>query len=715
MAGRWVVRTAGVTRLRHVGYVAIALAFPYALLAGAIAVASRTAVASPSLWQAVIAAFLLALVAGGLGAARGLAPWSRLTTLMPPRHRSIVMGMLATGTVLTAAGAILAGGSLVTHLQQVRQATDALNPGPGGAALLLLAQLAYIPNAIIWAVAYTLGPGFAFGTGTVVAPTGSALGAVPIFPMLSALPSGNTAQSVATAGYGGSHLGGSVWLTIAMLAVPYLAGIFGGIVTVRIAPTPMLEAAPLWGFAAGTAAGLVTGLAAVFAGGPLGDGRLAAVGPSGIQVGLVAVLEIGVTAALAAGAANWLILRRAANRSPVPGGIPDPSVVDESDDLDGHRIFVNPWAEEPAELRHAYLPPGRLLQLGRAGLLSRDRVRAVHAREIRVQLRPVHRERGQQHYPEPGTDHAEQHAAESPGGPPGSVPSRLAVRGRAEPDRHHAEHDDEPDHQQCLFRIVGGRHRQQAQRADQECRHGPLSYFFGSGRQRHPLPGCRSGHRVLLSPVSRLSWPSLYRCRMGARLVVLVSGEGTNLQALIEAAQDPGYGASVVAVGADRTGINGLKRAEQRGIPTFTVRVKDHETRLDWDEALASVCADFQPDLIVSAGFMKLVGGPFLAAFGGRFINTHPALLPSFPGMHGARDALAYGVKVTGATLFIVDEGVDAGPIVAQASVPVHDDDDENTLHERIKVAERALLTDTVGRMVREGWSVTGRKVRIGA
>jgi len=112
---------------------------------------------------------------------------------------------------------------------------------------------------------------------------------------------------------------------------------------------------------------------------------------------------------------------------------------------------------------------------------------------------------------------------------------------------------------------------------------------------------------------------------------------------------------------------------------------------------------------------MKLVGGPFLAAFGGRLINTHPALLPSFPGMHGARDALLYGVKVTGATVFIVDEGVDAGPIVAQASVPVHDDDDENTLHERIKVAERALLTDTVGRMVREGWSVTGRKVTIGA
>jgi phosphoribosylglycinamide formyltransferase 1 len=201
---------------------------------------------------------------------------------------------------------------------------------------------------------------------------------------------------------------------------------------------------------------------------------------------------------------------------------------------------------------------------------------------------------------------------------------------------------------------------------------------------------------------------------MGARLVVLVSGEGTNLQALIDATQDPGYGATIVAVGADRTGIKALARAEQRGIPTFAVRVKDFGNRMEWDEALAGACGQFDPDLIISAGFMKLVGAPFLAAFGGRFINTHPALLPSFPGMHGARDALEYGVKVTGATLFIVDEGVDAGPIVAQASVPVDDDDDENTLHERIKVAERALLTDTVGRMVREGWSVHGRKVKIG-
>jgi phosphoribosylglycinamide formyltransferase 1 len=198
------------------------------------------------------------------------------------------------------------------------------------------------------------------------------------------------------------------------------------------------------------------------------------------------------------------------------------------------------------------------------------------------------------------------------------------------------------------------------------------------------------------------------------RLVVLVSGEGTNLQALIDACRDPGYGAQVVAVGADRDGINGLARAEQAGIPTFTVRLADYPSRGDWDAALARECQRYAPDLVVLAGFMKLVGKAFLAAFGGRCVNTHPALLPSFPGTHGVRDALAHGVKVTGCTVLLVDEGVDAGPIVAQASVPVADDDDEATLHERIKVAERALLVATVGRMVREGWSVQGRKVTIG-
>ena len=306
VAGRWVVRAGAVTRLRHVGYAAIALALPYALLAGALAVASGTAVAAPSLLQAVISAFLLALVAGGLGGARGLAPWSRLGGLMPARPRSIVMGMLGSTAILAAAGAVLAGASLAVHLPEVRVASDVLAPGVGGAALLLLAQLAYVPNAIIWAVAYTLGPGFAFGAGTVVSPTGSALGAVPLFPMLAALPTG--------VGPSGGHPGGPG--SVAVLALPYLAGVFAGVVTVRIAPTPVIEAAPLWGFTAGTAAGVLAGLAAAFAGGPLGNGRLASVGPSGFQVGLVAILELGITAALSAAAANWLILRRAQKQVP---------------------------------------------------------------------------------------------------------------------------------------------------------------------------------------------------------------------------------------------------------------------------------------------------------------------------------------------------------------------------------------------------------------
>jgi phosphoribosylglycinamide formyltransferase 1 len=202
---------------------------------------------------------------------------------------------------------------------------------------------------------------------------------------------------------------------------------------------------------------------------------------------------------------------------------------------------------------------------------------------------------------------------------------------------------------------------------------------------------------------------------MRARLVVLVSGTGTNLQALIDACADEAYGADVVAVGADRDGIAALARAARAGIPTFVHRVKDYSSRADWDMVLAESCAAYQADLVILAGFMKLVGPRFLGRFGGRCLNTHPALLPSFPGMHGVRDALDYGVKVTGCTVLIVDPGIDAGPVVAQRPVLVQDDDDEASLHERIKVTERALLVETVGRMVREGWSVRGRKVRIGS
>ncbi|MFH7323315.1 phosphoribosylglycinamide formyltransferase [Aeromicrobium sp. JJY06] len=197
-----------------------------------------------------------------------------------------------------------------------------------------------------------------------------------------------------------------------------------------------------------------------------------------------------------------------------------------------------------------------------------------------------------------------------------------------------------------------------------------------------------------------------------ARLVVLVSGSGTNLQALIDAAADPGYGAQVVAVGADRDGIEGLARAERHGIPTFVERVSDHPDRAAWDASVAETVASYRPDLVVLAGFMKLAGPAFLERFGGRTVNTHPALSPSFPGMRGPQDALEYGVKITGATLFVVDAGVDTGPIVAQVAVPVEDDDDVETLHERIKTHERAMLVEWVGRLAREPHSIDGRRIR---
>lgn len=200
-----------------------------------------------------------------------------------------------------------------------------------------------------------------------------------------------------------------------------------------------------------------------------------------------------------------------------------------------------------------------------------------------------------------------------------------------------------------------------------------------------------------------------------ARLVVLISGSGTNLQSLLDACADPAYGASVVAVGADRSDIEGLRRAEKAGVPTFVCRLGDHSTRSDWDAALAEAVGAHAPDLVVSAGFMKILGAAFLARFSGRCLNTHPALLPAFPGAHGVRDALAYGVRVTGCTVHLVDAGVDTGPIVAQAAVAVHDGDDEDTLHERIKTVERELLVGVVGRLAREGFAVLeGRRVRIG-
>ena len=196
---------------------------------------------------------------------------------------------------------------------------------------------------------------------------------------------------------------------------------------------------------------------------------------------------------------------------------------------------------------------------------------------------------------------------------------------------------------------------------------------------------------------------------MSARLVVLVSGAGTNLQALLDACVDPAYGAQVVAVGADRPEIEGLARAERSEVPTFVARVPDYPTRAEWDVALADMVAAYEPDLVVSAGFMKILGVEFLKRF--TVVNTHPALLPAFPGANAVREALAYGVKITGCTVHFVDEGVDTGPVIAQEAVRVRWHDDEASLHERIKQVERRLLVDVVGRLARDGWTAHGRRV----
>ena len=198
-----------------------------------------------------------------------------------------------------------------------------------------------------------------------------------------------------------------------------------------------------------------------------------------------------------------------------------------------------------------------------------------------------------------------------------------------------------------------------------------------------------------------------------ASIAVLVSGAGTNLQALLAAGSDPAYGARVVAVLADRTEAGGLVHARAAGLPVVVVAPQDFPNRPAWDNALAEAIAEHRPDLVVTAGFMRILGPAVLGRFPDRIVNTHPALLPAFPGAHGVRDALAYGVKVTGATVHLVDAGVDTGPVLAQVAVPVHDGDDVEALHERIKAVERPLLVEVVGRMARGGWSVHGRKVTI--
>lgn len=214
--------------------------------------------------------------------------------------------------------------------------------------------------------------------------------------------------------------------------------------------------------------------------------------------------------------------------------------------------------------------------------------------------------------------------------------------------------------------------------------------------------------RHRLTPTSPLP-RSPRRALLTARVVVLASGEGSTLQALLDACRVPAYGARVVAVGADRPEIRALQRAELAGIATFVVRLSDCASRAEFDERTAAAIGRFEPDLVVCAGYMKLLGPAVLQRF--RIVNTHPALLPAFPGTHAVRDALAYGVKVTGVTVHVVDEGLDTGPVLAQVPVPVLAGDDEESLRARIQAVERGLYVEVVGRLAREGWDSYPRKV----
>lgn len=186
------------------------------------------------------------------------------------------------------------------------------------------------------------------------------------------------------------------------------------------------------------------------------------------------------------------------------------------------------------------------------------------------------------------------------------------------------------------------------------------------------------------------------------RLVVLVSGVGSLMNSVVEATHDPAYPAEIVAVGADRP-CAGLERAAAAGLETFLVNFADYDNRDDWDSALADAISAYQPDLVISAGFMRITGKNVLSEFGGRFINTHPALLPAFKGAHAVEDALAYGVKYTGSSIHLVDEGVDTGPLLAQEPVPVLPDDTVEALHDRIKIVERRLLCDVIADIATNG------------
>jgi Family of unknown function (DUF6350) len=302
--GGWITRTGRVRGRYRIGVVhaALALAIPYAALAGLLALAARSTVVTPSAWQALLACFLLALVAGGLGAARALvasttkrSPWVAMLMLLPRRARSVAAGVTGATAVLLGSGLLIFLVSLLFHLSELADIYDVLGPGVVGGILLSIVAIAYLPNAAIWAVSYAVGPGFAVGAGTSVAPSGIFIGMIPSFPPFAALPAPGPAPLV----------------SLLALIVPFAAGVTGGVLTIRALPSAVGEAAPLWGFVCGVITGGVVAFLAALSGGPVGGARMAVMGPSFWQTGLMAMLEVGVSAAIAAWAANWHLLRRA--------------------------------------------------------------------------------------------------------------------------------------------------------------------------------------------------------------------------------------------------------------------------------------------------------------------------------------------------------------------------------------------------------------------
>ncbi|MEW2360008.1 DUF6350 family protein [Spirillospora sp. NPDC029432] len=345
-SGGWVIRAAGVPGSPRMGVVrvAFALAVPYSILAGLLALAAASSAVSASPWESVAGGLAVAVIAGGLGAARALAaargPGIRsglgaLLNLLPERPRSLVIGVSGATAVLLASGAVLVGASLAMHVPESTEVYDTLAPGIVGGILLLVVELAFLPNAVIWGVSYAVGPGFSVGAGTGVSPSGVFLDSIPAFPPLAALPEAGPAPLI----------------SLLALAAPFLAGAVGGVLTIRAMPSAAYEAAPLWGFLCGALTGAVTAFLSALAGGPLGGGRMATVGPSPWQVGLLATLEVGISAAVVAWLANWRVARRTA----AAGAEPEPSARPPRR-RDARKAARSGENEKPAKRRKAAAP-----------------------------------------------------------------------------------------------------------------------------------------------------------------------------------------------------------------------------------------------------------------------------------------------------------------------------------------------------------------------